>query len=118
MTREEFNDILRNAVSREFDDIPQDVPEHVFSAKFERRMNRLLLSVEKYGTTPLRAFCKRGTTIAATVFILTIAATQVRAISEPIVNVISKVYDIYKELAFDGDVSTTITKEYALGYIP
>lgn len=99
MTREEFNDALRTAVSSEFEHITDDMPEHVFSPRFERRMKRLLRSVEKYGTTPLRAFYKRAAFAAASILILVIATTQVRAIREPIVNFVTKIYDIYKEIS-------------------
>ena len=81
-------------------------------------MKRLLRSVEKYGTTPLRAFYKRAATVAASILILIVATTQVSAIRKPIVNFVTKIYDIYKEVTFEGDVSSTIARQYELGYVP
>ncbi len=118
MTREEFNEALRTAVSSEFEHINDDIPEHVFSPRFERRMNRLLRSVRKHGTSPRKVFYKRLTTIAASFLLFIIATTQVQAIREPIVNFVTKIYDIYKEITFEGDVSSTIARQYELGYVP
>lgn len=116
MTREEFNNVLRIAVSNEFEHITDDIPKHVFSTGFERRMNRLLRSVEKHKTTPLRVFCKR--VVAASLLILIITAAKVNAIGEPVVNFINKICDIYNRAEFEGTVSNTITCEYEPGYIP
>ncbi len=118
MTREEFCAAFEEAVSREFDFI-DDMPDHEFSPKFEKKMNRLIKSFKKRGRPPLKTFHKAALIAAASFVIIITTMTQVKAMREPIINFISTTHENFTLIRFDSNnIADSITCEYQLTNIP
>ena len=117
ISKEDFKEALRTAVSYEFADIPQDIPEHTFSPQFERKMNKLIASVNKRGKAPLRAIHKTALIAVASLVLLITVAYKVDAI-DPIINFFTKANEYYVSFSFDKNVEAAISCEYELTYVP
>lgn len=117
ISKENFKEALRTAASYEFVDIPQDMPEHTFSPKFEKKMNKLIASVNKKGRAPLRRIHKTALIAVASLALLITVAYKVDAI-DPIVNFFTKANEYYVSFSFENTDNATISCEYRLTYIP
>ena len=118
MTREEFKEALRIVASQEFADIPLNPPEHVFSQKYERKMKRLLDSLNKHGRAPLSILHKTALIAAACLIIFIASVTQIKAIREPLIEFIMKIYETFIDVDFTGNGPAFIVQEYQLNYVP
>ncbi len=122
MTREEFNQALREVASNEFADVLNDTSEHVFSDKFERRMNKLIKSVGKHNTTSFKVFCKWATVIAASILLTATTTVHIMSKYKPAVTMNKYQYSNssgdYTEITFDGNISRFIACEYEFEYLP
>lgn len=117
ISKENFKEALRTAASYEFVDIPQDMPEHTFSPEFEKKMNKLIASVNKKGKAPLKAIHKTALIAVASLVLLITVAYKVDAI-DPIINFFTKAHEYYVSFSFDNTAETSISSEYRLTYIP
>ena len=118
ITHEEFIEALRIVASQEFADIPENPPEHVFSKKFERKMKRLINSMNKYGRPPMRIMHKVALITAACLIIFITSATQIKAIREPLIEFITTIYETFIDVYFTGSGPVFIVQEYVLNYVP
>ncbi len=118
MTREEFKEALRVVASQEFANIPLNPPEHVFSQKYERKMKRLLDSVNKHGRAPLSILHKIALIAAACLIIFIASVTQIKAIREPLIEFIMNIYKTFINIDFAGNGPAFIAQEYTLNYAP
>lgn len=119
ITHEEFVEALRIVASQEFADIPENPPEHIFSKKFERKMKRLIKSMNKYGRPPMRTLHKAALiTTACLIIIFITSATQIKAIREPLIEFIMTIYETFIDVDFAGSGPAFIVQEYTLNYFP
>ncbi len=118
ISQEEFKEALRIVASSEFADIPANPPEHTFSPRFEKKMRRLLDSVNKKGKAPMRALHKAAITAAVSFIIITTSVTQIKAVREPFVELIKTIYTTFVDINFVGNGPGFIVYEYQLNYVP
>lgn len=120
MSRDDFKNALREAVSAEFAEIPtdEDSIDYTFSERFEKRMNRLLKLQRKPYWKYVNTASKRAAVIIAAVLTVFTAAFSVKAIREPIISFIKQVYETFTHYSFGGDEIEKITKEYAITVLP
>ncbi len=115
MSNSDVYRVLRQVVSEEFADIPnEDEIEYEFSKRFEKKMQRLLRRVGK------KSFGKRrlAVIIAAVIIITAMLSMSVSAIREPIVRFVIEAYDGFFDLNFEGNLSNKIGQRYEITYIP
>lgn len=120
MTKQQFKDAFREAVSAEFAHIPtseMNIP-FVFSEKFSNRMEKLIRSQKKPYWVYVNTAAKRAALILALLFSLLASACAIKDIREPIVSFLTDIYDTYIRYMFEGETVDEITYEYTLGYVP
>lgn len=120
ITKEEFFDVLRMYAAKEFEDVPTDDSEidFEFSDEFNRKMEKLLKRV-RYDSTHIVSWATRKIIVIAAALTLAIAGMMsVSAIREPIIEIITEIYDGFVELFFEGDTTNKITYQYSLSEIP
>ncbi len=120
MTKQQFKDAFREAVSAEFAHIPtheMDIP-FAFSEKFCNRMEKLIRSQKKPYWVYVNTAAKRAALILALLFSLLASACAIKDIREPIVSFFTDIYDTYIRYIFEGETVDEITYEYTLGYVP
>lgn len=120
ITKDEFFDVLRSYAAKEFEDVPTDDSEidFEFSEKFNRKMEKLLKRV-RYDSTHIVSWTARKIIVIAAALTLAIAGMMsVSAIREPIVEIITEIYDGFVELFFEGDTTNKITYRYSLSEVP
>lgn len=120
MSKSDFNEALREAVSVEFSNIPTDESSinYTFSERFNKKMEKLLRLRKKVYYNFLNTVSKRVAIICLGVVILFTSVCSVKAIREPIVNVITKAYESFTRYFFEGDTTKTITKEFSIEALP
>ena len=120
ITKQQFKDAFREAVSAEFAHIPtneMDIP-FAFSEKFCNRMEKLIRSQKKPYWVYVNTAAKRTALILALLFSLLASACAIKDIREPIVSFLTDIYDTYIRYIFEGETVDEITYEYTLGYVP
>ena len=118
MTREEFKRAFDEAMDYDFAFL-ENMPEHEFSASFERKMRKIFLRTNRKGDIFSMAASKKFLAMAASFIIVCICTMQVDAISEPIIKLINTVYDKFNLITFnDHSTHDYITCEYKLTYVP
>lgn len=120
MSRSDFNNALREAVSSEFTDIPTDESSinYTFSERFIKKMEKLIRSQKKVYYNFINTVSKRVAIICLVVVTLFTTACSVKAIREPIVNFIKQVYEAFTHYSFEGETTDKITREYFIDEIP
>lgn len=120
MSRSDFNNALREAVSSEFIDIPTDESSinYTFSERFIKKMEKLIRSQKKVYYNFINTVSKRVAIICLVVVTLFTTACSVKAIREPIVNFIKQVYEAFTHYSFEGETTDKITREYFIDEIP
>lgn len=120
MSRSDFNNALREAVSSEFTDIPTDESSinYTFSERFIKKMDKLIRSQKKVYYNFINTVSKRVAIIFLVVVTLFTTACSVKAIREPIVNFIKQVYEAFTHYSFEGETTDKITREYFIDEIP
>lgn len=118
ITIEKFKEALRTVASQEFAHIPMNPPKHIFSRKYDKKIQRLLNSVSKHGKAPLGVFYKAVLIPAACLIIFITSVTQIKAIREPFFKLLTTIYEAFIEVDFTGNGSTYILQEYQLNYVP
>lgn len=120
ITKDEFFDVLRMYAAKEFEDVPTDDSEidFEFSDEFNRKMEKLLKRV-RYDSTHVVSWATKKIIVIAAALTLAIAGMMsVSAIREPIVEIITEIYNGFVELFFEGDTTNKITYRYSLSEIP
>lgn len=117
ISKEDFKEALRTVAAYEFADMPANISEHMFSPQFEKKMSRLISSVNKSGKAPLKAIHKAALVAIASFVLLITVAYKVDAI-DPIINFFTKASDYYVSFTFDKSGETSISCEYELTYVP
>ena len=120
MSRSDFNNALREAVSSEFTDIPTDESSinYTISERFIKKMDKLIRSQKKVYYNFINTVSKRVAIICLVVVTLFTTACSVKAIREPIVNFITEVYETFTRYFFDGDTVESVTKQYSIELLP
>lgn len=120
MTKDEFCNALRFYASKEFEDIPTDDSEidFEFSDEFNRKMEQLLKRV-RYDRTHIVSWATKKIIVIAAALILVFAGMMsVSAIREPIVDLVTEIYQGFVEIFFKGDTSNTISYRYSFSELP
>ena len=120
ISKEALKIAMREAVSAEFAHIPTDESaiEHTFSAKFEKKMNKLLKAQKNSYWHFYNTASKRVAIVFAVLVMLVTTACSVEEIREPIVKFIKKVYETFVEYSYEGDTVGVITKKYEIKELP
>jgi len=121
ITRNEFLEALRAVVSSEFRHIPTDESQidHVFSARFLKRMARLFRKQKRVYWKYVNTAAKRAAVIFVAVAMLFATACSFKPIREPIMKFFTEVYETFTAYFFEGKTEKkVIEKEYALDPIP
>ncbi len=120
ISKEEFKQALREAVSKEFAHIPQDEDsiDYTFSKGFNKRMERLIKAQKRPYYRYINTAAKRAAVIFVAVLTVFSAAFSVEAVREPVVNFITEVYETFVKYLFEGDTTEKITKEYSITSLP
>lgn len=120
MTRCDFNNILREAVSSEFTNIPTDecCIHFDFSNRFHNRMKKLIRSQKKFYYNLINTVAKRVAIIFLVAVTLFTTACSVKAIREPVVNFIKHVYETFTHYSFAGETTDKISREYFVAEVP
>ena len=116
MSREEFKAAFREVVSSEFAHIPTDESsiDFTFSEKFIKRMDKLIRAQRKSYYKFINTAGKRAAVIFAAIITLFTASLSVKAIREPVVRFVKRVYETFIHYSFDGGTTDKISKEYAI----
>lgn len=116
MSKTDFKNAFREAVSSEFAHIPTDETsiDFTFSERFNKRMAKLIKSQKKVYYNFVNTAYKRVAIICVVFLIILTTTCSVKAIREPIINLIKQVYETFTYYSFDGDMAEKITKEYAI----
>lgn len=120
ITKDEFFDVLRMYAAKEFEDVPTDDSEidFEFSDEFNKKMEKLLKRV-RYDSTHVVSWATKKVIVIAAALTLAIAGMMsVSAIREPVVEIITQIYNGFVELFFEGDTTNKITYQYSLSEIP
>lgn len=120
ISKEALKMAMREAVSAEFAHIPTDESsiEHTFSAKFEKKMSKLLKAQKNLYWYFYNTASKRVAIVFAVLVMLVTTACSVEEIREPMVNFIKKVYETFIEYTYEGDTVSSITKKYEIKELP
>lgn len=116
ITKAEFKQAFREVVSLEFSHIPTDENniQYTFSEKFNKRMEKLIKAQKKVYWNLVSTTSKRVAIIFVAIFTMFTAAFSVKAIREPVIEFIKKVYESFTQYSFDGDTVETINEEYTI----
>lgn len=116
MSKTDFKNAFREAVSSEFAHIPTDENsiDFTFSDRFNKRMAKLIKSQKKVYYNFVNTAYKRVAIICVVLLTMLTTACSVKAIREPIVNFIKQVYESFTHYSYDGDTTEKITKEYTI----
>lgn len=120
ISKKEFKDAFRTVMSQEFEDILYNEPveEHIFSQKFEHRMNKIIRAEKKKMWHWYNTVTKKVAIIIITLTILITTVSNVDAIRTPIVNFFVEVYESFSHYFLSGDLKEKIDYEYHLSSIP
>lgn len=120
MTKAEFKNAFREAVSYEFRDIPRNDAQiqHEFSPEFERRITKLIQKEKNFFWHFINTASKRAAVIFIVFVMLFTTACSVKAIREPIVRFLTEVYETFTEYFFEGDKTISITEKYEMSAVP
>ena len=116
MSKTDFKNAFREAVSSEFAHIPTDEKsiDFTFSERFNKRMEKLIRSQKKVYYNYVNTAYKRIAIICVVLLTMLTTACSVKAIREPIINFIKQVYESFTHYSFDGDTTSIIVKEYSI----
>ncbi len=116
MSKTDFKNAFREAVSSEFAHIPTDENciDFTFSERFNKRMAKLIRSQKKVYYNFVNTAYKRVAIICVILLTMLTTACSVKAIREPIINFIKQVYESFTHYSFDGDITEKIAKEYTI----
>ena len=120
ITREDFNQILRDEVTTEFLHIPNDendIDVH-FSRQFTERMKKLIKVQKKNYWRYVNTFSKRLAIACLVVFVLFTTACSIEEIREPVVNFVREIHEKFIQYFFEGDTVQEISYEYQISDLP
>ena len=120
MSREEFKAAFREVVSSEFAHIPTDESsiDFTFSEKFIKRMDKLIRAQRKSYYKFINTAAKRAAVIFAAIITLFTASLSVKAIREPVVRFVKRVYETFIHYSYTGDKTEKIEREYTITNLP
>ncbi len=120
MTRAEFKNAFREAVSYEFRDIPRNDAQiqYTLSPKFEQRIAKLIQKEKNFFWHFVNTASKRVAVIVLVSVMLFTTACSVKAIREPLVRFLTEAYETFTEYFFDGEKTVAITEQYQIAAIP
>lgn len=120
LTRNEFNNALRMAVSAEFSHITsnEESIDYRFSEHFEKKMEKLMRSQKKPYYRLFNTAAKRVAMVGIVFMLLFGTAFSVKAIREPIIDFIVDIHDTFVRFLFEGDTTNKIAKEFKITEIP
>lgn len=120
MSKTDFKNAFREAVSSEFAHIPTDENsiDFTFSERFNKRMAKLIKSQKKVYYNFINTAYKRVAIICIVLLTMLTTACSVKAIREPIVNFFTEVYESFTRYFFEGDTVDVLTKEYSISKLP
>ena len=120
ISKEALKMAMREAVSTEFAHVPTDESAiaYTFSAKFEKKMSKLLKAQGNSYWHFYNTAGKRVAIVFAVLVMLVTTACSVKVIREPIVSFIKKVYDTFTEYSYEGDTVGIINEKYEIKELP
>ena len=120
MSREEFKAAFREVISSEFAQIPtdEDSIDFTFSEKFIKRMDKLIRAQRKSYYKFINTAGKRAAVIFVAIITLFTASLSVKAIREPVVRFVKRVYETFIHYSYEGDKTEKIEKEYIVTHLP
>lgn len=119
MTRSEFNEVVRAAVSKEFADIPEESEiDYEFSEGFLRKMDKLISKVNREERRKSSFKAKNVVALVAAILLMLVGLMSVSAVREPVINFVVKIYEEFNEISFSGDTSTEIDRVYSFTKVP
>lgn len=120
ISKEEFKNALREAISSEFSHIPNSESEicYSFSNLFEKRMNKLIKKQKNMWWNLSNTISKRVAIALISTVLLFTTACGFENIREPIVSFIREVHDKFIQYFFDGDTCKEISYEYQIKLLP
>lgn len=120
MTIVEFKESFRSVMEEEFQNVPSSVDciDFPVSARFEKRMDKLIRAVNRPTWRWVNTAAKRVALVAITLLLLFSAAFSVKAVREPIIRFFTEIYEKFIVIGFEGDTSKTIEYVYSISEIP
>lgn len=119
MTREDFKNALRESAALRNNDILNDTSEYTFSDTFEKRMHKLIKSVDSYGIKSPKRYYKWAAIVAASLVLLfTTSTMHVSSTPEDVARMKVTKYPTYYEITFEDYLTSHIANKYEPSYIP
>ena len=121
--RSNYERAIFDALTEEYEAmIPQIVEEHIFSARFEKKMDRLIKRRQKPYYALISTGARRAACIIAAVVVLSASALSVKAVREKVWHFITRVFSDHTKITTDreqfADYPETIEEEYFIGNLP
>ena len=95
-----------------------DVPDHVFSARFEKKMEKLIAKEAAHPWSSRHPAAKPLIAAAVVILLLFALSISVGAVRDPIVHFFLRHFKDHAEVVFETPQKTTIEQEYELTLIP
>ncbi|MBQ8767444.1 MAG: DUF4367 domain-containing protein, partial [Clostridia bacterium] len=92
--------------------------EYEFSDSFKKSMDKLILKQQKATWKMTNTTPKRMAVLAAVIALLVAGTMSVSAVREPVLKIITEIFDTHIDLNFEGQTTTVITEEYELTWLP
>ena len=119
MTREDFKNALRESAALRNNDILNDTSEYTFSDTFEKRMHKLIKSVDSYGIKSPKRYYKWAAIVAASlVLFFTTSTMHVSSTPEDVARMKVTKYPTYYEITFEDYLTSHLANKYEPSYIP
>ncbi len=120
MSRKDFDRALRDSFSQQFNDVPRNESdiEYEFSERFVSKMEKLISKQKKASWRMTNTSAKRVAVIAAVIILLIVGTMSVSAVREPVLKVITELFETHIDFEFDGKTTSAITEVYELTWLP
>lgn len=120
MTKAEFKEAFRAAISSEFDGIPKSDAEigYRFSPAFMKKMEKLLRAQKKPSWKFVNTGFKRFAIAALVAAMLLASACSFKAVRDSVVEFFTYVYETFAQIFLEGDTSAALPKPYRLDAPP
>lgn len=120
ITRIDFENAFRDAVSYEFRNVPQNDSDidYFFSDGFEQKMTKLIKQQKKVLWNCINTTAKRIAVFAAIIFISFTTACSFDSVREPLVQFLKEVYETFTKISFEGETSDRIINDFEISDIP
>ena len=120
MSEFELKKAFREVVASEFVNIPygESGIDYTFSERFNKKMKKLIRSQKKVYWRCINTASRRVATVCIVLLLFFTAVCNVRAIREPMTQILTNFYEDHIEYLFKGDTVDKIAYEYSLRKLP